>query len=354
MRKTAVFRNDLFLRHDTGPSHPESPDRLRVIYDVLDSANFESPLVFPKFSTVSHETISQNHSSSLIDRVASTAGSSYNALDADTTTSADSYDAACLAVGAVVTGVDLLMDKEIDNGFAIVRPPGHHAEKDRAMGFCLFNNVAIAARHAMAHHGLERIMIIDWDLHHGNGTQNSFYETEKVLYLSSHQYPHYPGTGGLHEVGRGAGEGYTVNIPMGGGQGDLEYATLFKEIVEPIGLEYKPQLILLSAGFDIYQGDPLGAMRVTHEGFGYMTRVLTRLAETVCDGRLLVTLEGGYNLTGMRDGALAVLSELAGVELPTDFSSSISERSGDLFQTERSDDGAINNAKNVAQRYWNI
>ncbi len=354
MKKTAVFRNDLFLQHDTGPSHPESSQRLRVIYDVLDADSFHSDLVFPKFSTVSHETISMNHSSSLIDRVASTAGRSYSALDADTTTSADSYDAACLAVGAVVTGVDLLMEGEIDNGFALVRPPGHHAEKDRAMGFCLFNNVAIAARHAMVRHGLERIMIIDWDLHHGNGTQNVFYETDKVLYLSSHQYPHYPGTGSLAEVGRGAGEGYTVNIPMGGGQGDLEYATLFKEIVEPIGLEYKPQLVLLSAGFDIFHGDPLGSMRVTHEGFGYMTRVLTRLAEKVCDGRLLVTLEGGYNLTGMRDGSFAVLSELASTQLPTGFNSNLSEQSADSFESNRSEDRAIESAKQMAQRYWSI
>ncbi len=222
------------------------------------------------------------------------------------------------------------------------------------LGPALFNNVAIAAHHAINVYGLERIMIVDWDLHHGNGTQNAFYESKNVMYISTHQYPHYPGTGSLHETGRGEGEGYTINIPMGGGQGDQEYATVFNEIVLPVGLQYKPQIILLSAGFDIYHGDPLGGMRVSYEGFGYMTRKLIELADEVCDGRLLATLEGGYNLTGLRDGVFTVLSELQGDPLPLPFDCNLSESTIDILENNQVEDRSITDAKKVVKNNWNI
>jgi len=354
MRKTAIFRDNLFLRHNPGLNHPESPERLKVIYEIFNQNKLDSFITEPEFSTVSHETILTNHSSSLVHQVELTSGQEYGVMDADTTTSADSYDAAVLAAGAVVAGVDLLMEKEIENGFALVRPPGHHAEYDRAMGFCLFNNVAIAAHHALNVHGLERVMIVDWDLHHGNGTQNSFYGSNNVLYVSTHQYPHYPGTGSLYETGRGEGEGFTVNIPMGGGQGDTEYGAVFREVILPVGLEYQPQLILLSAGFDIYHGDPLGAMRVGYQGFGYMTRKLVELADAVCDGRILATLEGGYNLTGMRDGVFTVLSEMVGESLPVDFDCYLTGSQYNSLETTLVDDQSLVEAKKVVKKYWNI
>ncbi|MCI5223239.1 MAG: histone deacetylase [Candidatus Electrothrix sp. AR4] len=222
MRKTAVYRNDLFWEHQPGFSHPESPERLQVIYDALDQGIGEH-FVFPEFDAVSQDILRLNHSAELIQRVADTQGMEHEYLDADTQTSARSHEAACLAVGALIDGIARIDLGEIDNAFCLVRPPGHHAEQGRSMGFCLYNNVAVAARWAMRELGMRRIMIIDWDLHHGNGTQKSFYDTDKVLYLSTHQYPYYPGTGAFLETGGGAGEGCTVNIPLPGGEGDMEF-----------------------------------------------------------------------------------------------------------------------------------
>jgi acetoin utilization deacetylase AcuC-like enzyme len=312
MRKTAIYRDDLFLAHDPGPGHPESPQRLRVIYDELDNEDMGSHFIYPQFDPASTDTIELNHSAKLIKRIAATAGKDHAYLDGDTRTSADSYAAARLAVGALIDGIVRLDEGEIDNGFCLVRPPGHHAEHDQSMGFCLFNNIAIAARFARQELSMKRIMIIDWDLHHGNGTQHSFYDTDRVLYCSTHQYPYYPGSGSVIQTGNASGEGFTVNVPLPGGQGDAEFARIFNELFAPIARQYQPDLFLISCGFDIYDGDPLGAMTVSPAGFSYMTRIMRELAEELCGGKLLITLEGGYNLTGMRDGALAVLSELCG------------------------------------------
>jgi len=354
MRKTAVFRDTLFLEHDPGFDHPESPERLKGVYKILEAKAGQNSFLEPKFQPASHEVIGLNHSATLIERVAKTAGKVFDLLDPDTKTSPASYAAACLAAGALIKGVDLMMAGEIDNGFGLVRPPGHHAERDRSMGFCLFNNVAIAARYATEVLGLERVMIIDWDLHHGNGTQHSFYESDKVLYLSTHQYPYYPGTGSLLETGQGKGEGFTVNVPLPGYQGDVDYATIFDDLVIPVGREYEPQLILVSAGFDIYRGDPLGAMEVTAQGFAYMTRTLVRLAEEVCQGRLLVTLEGGYHLDGQRDGILAVLGELRGQGGDTDYPVCLDEETATRLSREKSQHPAIGQAWEVAKKYWKM
>lgn len=315
MRRTAVYRDNLFLEHEPGFGHVESPDRLRVIYDELDEAETGSELIYPGFDPASLDVIALNHTRDLINRVEDTQGREHDFLDADTQTSASSFSAACLAAGAVVDGIGRIVDGEVDNGFCLVRPPGHHAEKDRSMGFCLFNNVAVGAKWAIKELGLDRIFIFDWDLHHGNGTQHSFYDTDQVFYCSTHQYPFYPGTGSLAETGEGAGEGYTLNIPLPGGQGDQEFMRICREIVAPVVWTYRPELILVSCGFDIYGGDPLGSMRVSPTGFARMTAIMQQLADEVCGGRILVSLEGGYNLTAMRDGAMAVLTELYGEKL---------------------------------------
>lgn len=345
MRRTAVYRDDLFLQHQPGYGHPESPERLRVIYDAIDTAGCD--FIRPEFGPVSEEVLQLNHSASLVKRVAATQGREYDALDADTCTSARSHEAACLAAGALVDGIARIFRGEIDNAFCLVRPPGHHAERSRAMGFCLYNNVAVAASWAMRHLKAERIMIVDWDLHHGNGTQESFYDTDRALYLSAHQYPHYPGTGTMLQVGAGQGEGYTVNVPLPGGQGDMEYARIFNELAVPLARLYKPELILISCGFDIYDGDPLGDMRVTADGFAYLTKTMVEAAEEVCKGRLLVTLEGGYNLTAMRDGSIAVLGELCG-------RSRLSAEKAKQFAQSQAECPSLEQALMISRTYWNL
>ncbi len=235
MNKTAIFRDGLFAEHDPGFEHMDSPERIMTIYAALDAIAEKKCFIEPSFRKASHETLLLNHSPSLIDKVAATADKIYCVLDGDTFTSKKSYAAACLAAGALVCGVDLLFQTQIDNGFALVRPPGHHAEKDKSMGFCIFNNIALAAHHAIEKHGVQKILIIDWDVHHGNGTQKSFYDIDKVLFVSIHQSDTYPGSGLLQETGKGRGEGYTINIPLPGGQGDAEYANIFNTLVDPPG-----------------------------------------------------------------------------------------------------------------------
>ncbi len=354
LRKTATLRDTLFMEHDPGFGHPESPQRLKVINDVLEREEFENFFINPPIKPAPRAVIALNHDKALINRVEETAGNTFDSLDSDTTTSPQSCAAATLAVGALTTGVDLLIKGSIDNAFSLVRPPGHHAERNKSMGFCLYNNVAVAARYAISHHGLKRVMIVDWDVHHGNGTQESFYETDKVLYVSTHQFPFYPGSGNTMETGRGRGEGYTVNIPLPGYQGDADYATIFNKIIKPIGSEYKPELILVSCGFDIYKDDPLGSMEVTAEGFAYLTRSMVQLAEEVCDGKLMLTLEGGYDFTGQRDGALAVLSELSGRSLDVGFSINFNVNAVDKLAGAHSVHPAINQAEEVAKKSWKL
>ncbi len=347
MTRTAVFRDDLFLQHDPGYDHVESPDRLAVIYNELDKPEVATDYLFPSFPAATEELLLLNHTASHVKRIKATAGRKFDILDPDTRTSAQSYDAACLAAGAVVEGVRLLFNNEIDNGFALVRPPGHHAEADRAMGFCLFNNVAIAAHYAIEQLKRQRVMIVDWDLHHGNGSQHSFYNSKQVFYFSSHQYPYYPGSGALLEVGSGEGEGFTLNVPLTGGQDDMAYAGIYNDILLPVIRQYKPELLLVSAGFDIYQRDPLGGMAVSSEGFAYLTHALYAAAAEVCDGRLLLCLEGGYNLTGLKDGILACLLELQR-------KSTLSPQKLAQLAGAQAPAAIFRQVLNIANHYWNL
>ncbi len=315
MRETLVLTNSLFLEHDPGSDHVESPERLRSILKGLEAADISGVRRVEDFAPAGFEDLVRVHTREHVDRIAATAGSPFEILDPDTRTSARSYDAALLAAGAVVSGVDELLAGRARNVFALVRPPGHHAEAGRAMGFCLFNNVAMGAAHARAA-GCGRVMVVDFDLHHGNGTQHAFYEDDTVLYFSTHQYPHYPGTGAAGETGRGAGEGYTVNVPLGGGQGDAAYEAIFRSVLVPVARAFRPDIILVSAGYDICYQDPLGGMAVTPDGFRGIVRVLKGLAAELCEGRLLLSLEGGYSLEGLRDGVVATVAELAAADDP--------------------------------------
>ena len=301
--------SSIYQEHDPGPYHPESPRRLAVLEQVLAGPArglFEE--VEPKPAL--EEDILRVHTADHFKRVAATAGRGHTMLDPDTQTSPLSFEAAMMAAGGLTKLVKTALAREIKAGLALVRPPGHHAEAGRSMGFCLFNNVAVAAAYALVKEGLERILIVDWDLHHGNGTQHTFEHEDRILYFSTHQYPFYPGTGAAEETGSGRGRGFTVNVPLGGGHGDREFVHIFERILKPVALAYDPQLILVSAGFDTHFNDPLGSQRVGPKGYAAMTRLLQELAGGKVP--LVFTLEGGYNIQGQADSILAMMEQLNG------------------------------------------
>ncbi|MDH3974582.1 MAG: histone deacetylase [Deltaproteobacteria bacterium] len=309
-RSCGIVFDKRYLLHDTG-AHVEVADRLRSIGDMLDETGIlgRTTLIEPRCAT--EEEILLNHSSSYLERLKKM-GPGY--LDADTVVSEKSYETALLAAGGCLNMVDAIMKKEIDNGFAFVRPPGHHAERERGMGFCLFNNVAIAARYLINEYKLQRIVILDWDVHHGNGTQHSFYGEREALYLSIHQSPCYPGTGSVFETGEGDGEGYTINLPIPAGAGDRAYLKSFEELFIPGIKAYAPEIILVSAGFDSHCCDPLGGMEVSAAGFAEMARMLVHTAENQCDGKIGFFLEGGYSLDGLAESVKEVLLVALGEE----------------------------------------
>jgi acetoin utilization deacetylase AcuC-like enzyme len=313
MKRTGIVRDERYIEHITDDYHPENPNRLRAIYAMLQRGDMECQFTEIPPRPATREELEMVHLPSYIDLIASTAGQPSRRLDPDTVASPKSYEAARLAVGGVLEAIEVVLQGKINNAFALVRPPGHHAETNRAMGFCIFNNIAVGAKYVMKMHGMERILIIDWDVHHGNGTQNTFYEDPEVLYFSTHRYGFfYPGTGAPAEVGSGKGEGFTVNVPMSPGSGDAEYGNVFLHILKPIALSYKPQLILVSAGFDTYSRDPLGGMGMTERGYARLTNIIMDMAERTCGGKIVITLEGGYDLDGLATSVKAVLRELRG------------------------------------------
>jgi acetoin utilization deacetylase AcuC-like enzyme len=307
--KVGIVKHQIYLEHITDDFHPENPQRLVHIYAMLDELG-QDGLVYvePRMATL--DEIALNHDISYINFVAETKGKVQRRLDPDTVTSPKSYEAACMAVGGFLELGDALFAGKVDNGFALVRPPGHHAERGKAMGFCIFNSIAVGARYLVKKYGLKKVFIVDWDLHHGNGTQHSFYGDSEILYLSTHQYPYYPGTGSHDEVGSGKGKGYTINVPLSYGMGDTDYVHVFEEIVLPVARKWKPEIILVSAGFDIHRSDPLGGMAVTESGFTKMTKLLMDAANESCGGKILFILEGGYDLSGLTNSVKAVILQL--------------------------------------------
>ena len=309
MERTAVVVDREYLKHLPGDFHPERPERVQVLLDLaahLEPARFR--LLAPR--TAARIDVEQTHGADHVRRLEATSTVNQYALDGDTVTSRDSFAVALLAVGGFLNLLDVIAAKENPNGIALVRPPGHHALRDRAMGFCLFNTMAIGAEYLKRSHGAKRIMIVDWDVHHGNGTQDAFYDDRSVFFVSMHQYPFYPGTGAVTEIGAGAGAGYTMNVPLPAGCADREYLEVLQNLIVPAAEKFRPEWILVSAGFDPHRRDPLGGMDVTEQGFGLMARTLIAQARQLAEGRIAFLLEGGYDLAALRDSVAAVLAEL--------------------------------------------
>ncbi|MCP9470849.1 MAG: histone deacetylase [Nitrospira sp.] len=300
MGKSGFVYHPAYLDHDMGPGHPESPDRLRAIVQQLERSGTLARLTKIEPRRAEDEWITQVHKPGYVaslNRHAPTSGRV--SLDPDTSMSPGSLTAAYLAAGGALAAVDAIMTRQVDHTFCAVRPPGHHAEAGRAMGFCLFNNVAIAARYVQRRYGLTRVLIVDWDVHHGNGTQHSFEDDPSVLFFSAHQYPHYPGTGRETERGKGAGEGFTINVPMEAGEGDDEYRTVFRKVLVPAADGFKPEFVIISAGFDAHRDDPLASMALTEAGYADLTDIVAGIAKRHAQGRILSSLEGGYNLRAL-------------------------------------------------------
>jgi acetoin utilization deacetylase AcuC-like enzyme len=300
MGKTGLIYDPRYLDHDMGAGHPESPQRLRAIMQRLEQSGVAAALARIEPRKAEDEWVTLVHQPKYVAFLNQQAPAQGRlSLDADTSMSPGSLAAAYLAAGAALAGVDAIMAGRVQHVFCAVRPPGHHAEADRAMGFCFFNNVAIAARYAQKRYGLRRVLIVDWDVHHGNGTQHSFDEDPSVLFFTTHQYPHYPGTGRATERGTGAGEGFTINVPMEAGEGDDEYRTVFQKVLVPAADAFKPELVIISAGFDAHRDDPLASMGLTETGYADLTAIVCGIAVRHCGGRLLSSLEGGYNLKAL-------------------------------------------------------
>jgi acetoin utilization deacetylase AcuC-like enzyme len=307
-----IFYHPLSLDHDTGRGHPERSDRIRALLEQLKQTGLQTQLDWKTPDPASVDTIAFNHGRDYIELVEMVANGGGGMLDADTALSSASYDAALMASGACIQGVDAVINKDANRVFCMNRPPGHHARKSTAMGFCLFNSVAIGAWHALKHHGLDRVFIFDWDVHHGNGTQESFYEESSVFFCSIHQSPLYPGTGMTNETGKGAGEGTTLNLPVSSGAVGNDYRTLLNERVLPAMRDFQPDLIMISAGFDAHRRDPLAGVQLEDEDFGMLTREVMDVASEVCAGRVVSVLEGGYDLKGLAGGVEQHLRVLLG------------------------------------------
>ena len=298
--KTGLIYDDIYLEHKTTPDHPERPERLLEIVKRLKAEGLYSQLIELEPAPARLNWIETVHSPDYIERAKRSCDNGAGYLDSpDVPISDRSYEAAVMAAGGMLAAVDAVMEHKVANAFCAVRPPGHHALENQAMGFCIFNNIAIGARYIQKKYGLANVLIVDWDVHHGNGTQATFYDDPTVLYFSVHQYPFYPGSGSQAETGAGKGLNYTVNVPVPAGSGDSVYLEAFEQKLQPAALAFSPDFVLISAGFDAHESDLLGQMAVTAKGFARLTEIVKAIALKHCQGRLVSILEGGYHLGGL-------------------------------------------------------
>jgi acetoin utilization deacetylase AcuC-like enzyme len=314
-----VVLDEAFTKHRTPPGHPERAERITALLEAFNHWEGARRLIRYVPEPAPPEWIMKVHSERHFKLVRDTADASEVFLDPDTQTSPESFETALLAVGGGVELAERLMKGDIEGGFLLARPPGHHAEVERSMGFCLFNNVAIIGQWVLENGLASRVGIVDFDVHHGNGTQEVFYSRPDVLYISSHQYPFYPGTGDFGELGQGMGMGYTLNFPLRAGTGDSFFTHLYGEFIGPVLREYDPDLILVSAGFDGHLDDPLGGMLLSVDGYAALVSILNCAARQVADNRILYLLEGGYNLKALTDCVIRTIEvsmDPTSVDLP--------------------------------------
>jgi len=317
MSRVGYVYDPLYLEHEV-PGHPESPGRLQAIVSHLEESGLLGRMVEVPPRQASEEEIRLVHTQEHVERVRSAAQGAHSWLDVDTYVVPRSFEAAMLAAGGVLAATDAVLSGDLDSVFCFVRPPGHHATPDRAMGFCLFNNVAIAAAHAVQRRGLERVAIVDIDVHHGNGTQDAFYADPRVLYFSTHQFPFYPGSGGWDETGSGPGTGATVNVPLPRGCGDDQYRRAYEDVCAPALRRFRPQLLLVSAGFDAHFADPLAQMLLSTRGYYDIASLLRGLAAELCEGKIVYALEGGYDHEAIAWSARACVDTLLGDDFAQD------------------------------------
>ncbi len=307
--KTGILADTLFMNHCAAGYHPEQPSRLSVIYKELETLGLFEKCHQVKAREATDEEILKVHTHKYLEKLKTLLPGNRGHLDPDTFFSPGSWKASLSAAGGTTDLVKMILEGSLDNGGAFVRPPGHHATPDRAMGFCILNNIAIAAESALEA-GAERVAIVDWDLHHGNGTQDAFYETPDVLYISTHMYPFYPGTGHFSETGKGKGEGYNINIPMPPRSGTEEFEEAFLRIILPVLDQFKPSLILVSCGFDAHVSDPIGSLRLETSDFRRLNRLIMKKAATLCNNRMALVLEGGYDLRSIGSVSAALILDL--------------------------------------------
>ncbi len=312
MSQTAYLWSEKYTFHEMGYLHPENPRRLLVIRDVLEGDGVGRELIPLAPREATEEEIAAIHEEPYIRRVRETAGKELTPFDPDTSANAYTWESAIYAAGGTIVCADAVLDGAAKNAYAFVRPPGHHAEAGRAMGFCIFNNIAIAAKHLVRARGFSRVAIVDVDVHHGNGTQQAFYDRPDVFFASVHRYPFYPGQGSADERGAGAGEGATLNVPLEVGADDDDYKRALGDVIVPAVERFQPEFLLVSAGYDIHITDPLGGMAVTTKGLRWIMRTLAELARECCAGKFVVVLEGGYNLKTLPECVEAQLEEMAG------------------------------------------
>jgi len=344
--RVGVVYHERYLEHDLGFGHPERPERLKAILRLLEPHLDRPELVLLRPEAASEDDLLRVHSREYVGYVEELSRSGRGGLSIDTPAPRGVYETARLAAGGAILAGESVARGDVDRAFALVRPPGHHAGRNYGGGFCFFNNIAIMIEHLKAERGLEKFAILDWDVHHGNGTQDIFYEDPTVLYFSTHQYPLYPGTGRLHEVGRGDGAGYNVNVPLPPGSTGADFLYALRELFIPLVEEFKPDIICVSAGYDAYFRDPLASLRFSIGTYTEATRALVDLADGVCGGRVVVVLEGGYNLDAVSHGVLTTILTMAGLDGVEEPHPPPAQVVGDAVREE------VDALKEILSQYW--